>query len=241
MPITMLTGETHETEFFITKLDKGYSIVLGYDWLRQHNPVINGVETKVIFRKPVVAPTVDKTIPTPINICQVSAKNLKKFSQEPGATMFFVSKISDSPSAEYSIRPINIRSTELGTDTPPFPLEYQEFADVFSDEKANTLPPHQPYDLQISTEGDSKPFYGPIYSLSQLELTALCEFLEENTWNGFIHPIRSPWGSPILFIKKRDGSLCLCVDYQALNKVTQKDRYPLPLITDLLDGLPGPR
>src|SRR5260370_1302386 len=160
MPMTMLTGETHETEFFVMKLDKGYSIVLGYDWLQQHNLAINWVETKV-------------------------------------------------------------------------------FADVFSDKKANTLPPHWPYDLQINTEGDSKPFYSPIYSLSQLELTALCKFLEENTRNGFIHPSRSPWGSPVLFIKKKDGSLCLCIDYQALNKVTQKDWYPLPLITDLLDSL-GP-
>src|SRR5260370_33721057 len=209
MLMTMPTGETHETEFFVTKLDKGYLIVLGYDWLQQHNPAINWVETKVIFRKPVVAPTVNKTIPTLINIHWVSAKNLKKFSQEPGATTFFVSKISDSPSADFSIRPINIRSTELGTNTPPFPLEYQEFTDVFSDEKANTLPPHRPYDLQINTKGDSKPFYGPIYSLSQPELTALRKFLEENTRNGFIRPSRSPWGSPVLFVKKKDGSLHL--------------------------------
>src|SRR6266478_8385821 len=152
-----------------------------------------------------------------INIHWVSAKNLKKFSQEPGATMFFVSKISGSPSADYSIRPINIRSTELGTDTPPFLPEYQEFTDVFADKKANTLPPHWPYDLQINTEGDSKPFYSPIYSLSQPELTALHEFLEENTRNGFIRPSRSPWGSPVLFVKKKDGSLHLCIDYRALN------------------------
>src|SRR5260370_37359654 len=52
VPITMLTGETHEVEFFITKLDKGYSVVLGYDWLVQHNPAIDWIKTKVIFRKP---------------------------------------------------------------------------------------------------------------------------------------------------------------------------------------------
>ena len=85
------------------------------------------------------------------------------------------------------------------------------------------LPPHQPYDLQINTEGDVKPFYGPIYSLSPPELAALQEFLDKNTQNGFIQPSRSPWGSPVLFIKKKDGSLQLCVDYQALTKVTQKD------------------
>src|SRR5260370_14231230 len=153
--------------------------------------------------------------------------------------MFFVSKLSDSPSSDYSIRPIDMKVAELGNNAPTFPPEYQEFADVFSGEKANTLPPHRPYDLQITTEGDAKPFYGPIYSLSPLELTALREFLDENTRNGFIQPSRSPWGSLVLFVKKKDGSLQLCVDYRALNKVTQKDRYPLPLISDLLDS-PGP-
>src|SRR5260370_6276443 len=167
--ITMLTGETHNIELFVTKLDKGYSLVLRYDWLQQHNPVINWDETKVIFRKPLVTPRTDKMVPTPINIQQVSEKTLKKLSQEPGSTTFFISKTSDLP------------SEELEVDIPPFPLEYQEFADVFSGEKANTLPPHRTFDLQINTEGEMKPFYGPIYSLSQPELTALCQFLVKNT------------------------------------------------------------
>src|SRR6266850_320902 len=89
------------------------------------------------------------------------------------------------------------------------------------------------------TKGDMKPFYSPIYSLSQPKLMALHKFLDENTQNGFIRPSSSPWGSPVLFVKKKDGSLQLCIDYRALNKVTQKDRYLLPLICDLLDSL-GP-
>src|SRR5258708_7918780 len=84
-----------------------------------------------------------------------------------------------------------------------------------------------------------KLFHGPIYSLSPLELTALREFLEENIRNGFICPSKSPWGSPVLFVKKKDGSLHLCVDFRALNRVTEKDCYPLPLIPDLLNSL-GP-
>src|SRR5260370_17888299 len=66
---------------------------------------------------------------------------------------------------------------------------------------------------------------------------ALQEFLEENTWNGFICPSKSPWGSPVLFVKKKDGSLRLCMDFRALNKVMKKDHYPLPLISDLLTTL----
>ena len=63
---------------------------------------------------------------------------------------------------------------------------------------------------------------------------ALQEFLKEHTRNGFICPSKSPWGSPVLFVKKKDGSLHLCMDFHALNRVTEKDCYPLPLISDLL-------
>src|SRR5258705_532021 len=118
-------------------------------------------------------------------------------------------------------------------------IDYHKFYEVFSDAKASTLPPHQPYDLQISLEEGAKLFHGPIYSLSPPELTALQEFLEDHIWNGFICPTKSPWGSLVLFVKKKDGSLCLCIDFCALNKVTEKDHYPLPLITDLLNA-PGP-
>ena len=96
-----------------------------------------------------------------------------------------------------------------------------------------TLAPHRPYDLQINVKEGAKPIHRPIYSLSPPELTALRAFLEEHTRNGFIHPSKSPWGSPVLFIKKKDGSLHLCVDFCALNRVTEKD-CPLPLILDLL-------
>src|SRR5258708_4960326 len=119
------------------------------------------------------------------------------------------------------------------------PQEYHEFCDVFSGEKANMLAPHQPYDLKINLEEGMKPFHGPIYLLSPPELTALREFLEENVWNGFICPSKSPWGSLVLFVKKKDGSLCLCIDFCTLNRVTEKDCYPLPLIPDLLNS-PGP-
>jgi len=70
------------------------------------------------------------------------------------------------------------------------------------------------------------------------EMSALCEFLDENLRNGFVRPSNSSHGAPILFVKKKDGSLHLCVDFQGLNKISKKDRYPLPLISNLLDS-PG--
>lgn len=75
-----------------------------------------------------------------------------------------------------------------------------------------------------------------MYSLSQSEQTTLREFIQENLNTGFIRSVSSPHGSPVLFVKKKDSSLRLCVDYHGLNKITCKDRYPLPLISDLLDS-----
>src|SRR5260370_26201830 len=133
----------------------------------------------------------------------------------------------------------NAASTAQPEDTlSRVPQEYHKFRNVFSGEKANALAPHRPYDLKINLEEGVKPFHGPIYSLLPPELTALREFLEENVRNGFICPSKSPWGSLVLFVKKKDGSLRLCIDFRALNRVTEKDRYPLPLIPDLLNS-PG--
>jgi len=114
--------------------------------------------------------------------------------------------------------------------------EYHEYADVFSKSKAETLIPHRPYNLRIDLEKDSHPPVGTIYSLSKFEQEALKEFIDENLTNGFIRSTSLPHGAPVLFIKKKDSSLQLCVDFCGLNKITKKDRYPLPLISDLLDS-----
>jgi hypothetical protein len=74
-----------------------------------------------------------------------------------------------------------------------------------------------------------------MYSLSPSELEALRKFPDENLANSIIHPSSSMHGAPIIFIKKKDGSLRLCVDFRGLNKSMKKDHYPLPLISDLLD------
>ena len=93
------------------------------------------------------------------------------------------------------------------------PEDYHNFADVFSKSKAGKLAEHQPYELKITLdEGTVLPF-SPIYSLSQEELAALCKFIDENLATGFIHPLHSPCGAPVLFIWKKDGSLQLCVDF----------------------------
>jgi len=121
-------------------------------------------------------------------------------------------------------------------DLSNVPSEYHKFADVFNKTKAETLPPHHPYDLRINLEEGAQPLVGPIYSLSASEQEALKEFIEENLNTGFIRPTSSPHGALVLFVKKKDGSLYLCVDFCRLNCISKKDRYPLLLISDLLDS-----
>jgi len=114
--------------------------------------------------------------------------------------------------------------------------KYHKFANIFSKTKAETLSPHHPYDLKINLEENAQPLVGPIYSLSASEQEALKEFIEENLNTGFIRPISSLYSALVLFIKKKDGSLHLCIDFHSLNHISKKDCYPLPLISDLLDS-----
>ena len=90
----------------------------------------------------------------------------------------------------------------------------------------------------IELEG-GKPPYGPIYHLSEKELKVLREYLEDSLKKGWIRHSTSPAGAPILFVPKKDKELRLCVDYRGLNKLTIKNRYPLPLICEILDRLAG--
>jgi len=102
---------------------------------------------------------------------------------------------------------------EMVPEVPGLPKDYQEYKDVFSAQKAKSLPRHRPYDLAIQIEPDRTPPLGPIYLLSTLELQTLQEFLEENTKTGIICPSKSSCGAPVLFVKKKDGTLRLCIDY----------------------------
>ncbi|KAL1225460.1 RNA-directed DNA polymerase-like protein [Cardamine amara subsp. amara] len=75
--------------------------------------------------------------------------------------------------------------------------------------------------------------------MAPAEMSELKKQLEELLSKGFIRPSTSPWGAPVLFVKKKDGSFRLCIDYRGLNRVTVKNNYPLPRIDELLDQLRG--
>ena len=89
----------------------------------------------------------------------------------------------------------------------------------------------------IELKDSKEPPYGPIYSLGPVELKTLKTYIKTNLVNGFIRPLKSPAGAPILFLHKLNGSLWLFVDYQGLNNLTIQNQYLLPLISESLDQL----
>ena len=144
--------------------------------------------------------------------------------------------LNPDPNLKPDLNP-HLVSTVASTPIP-IPLEYAEFTDVFKDKEIPQLPPHRPgIDHEIPLAPGSKPFYGLIYNLSETELRHLKEYIERMLAQGWIRPSKSPFGSPILFVKKPDGSLRLVVDYRKLNAMIIKNRYLLPLISELLNRI----
>ena len=116
------------------------------------------------------------------------------------------------------------------------PVKYADFVDVFSPMLACKLLSHALHDHAIEI-GDGQSLFGPIYPLSAVELDVLKKYIKDNFEKGFIVPSTSPAGAPILFIKKKDRGLQLCIDYWGLNALTRKNKHPLPLINKVLDWL----
>ena len=115
--------------------------------------------------------------------------------------------------------------------------EYVEYFDIFSDSDAAELPSHESANHVIDLIDEKQPSYDPIYSLNEVELDTLRGYIETNLANGFIRSSTSSAGSPILFVKKPDGGLRLCVDYRELNMITIKNRYFLSLVDESIDRL----
>jgi hypothetical protein len=114
----------------------------------------------------------------------------------------------------------------------------REFADVFPDELPG-MPPDRDVEFVIELQPGTAPISKRPYRMPPRELAELKTQLQELLDKGYIHPSSSPWGCPAIFVKKKDGSLRLCVDYRPLNAVTIKNKYPLPRIDVLFDQLAG--
>ncbi|KAA0025802.1 pol protein [Cucumis melo var. makuwa] len=130
---------------------------------------------------------------------------------------------------------VDTREPEVSLSSEPVVREYP---DVFSDELPRLSPPRE-IDFAIELEPDTAPISRAPYRRAPAELKEMKVQLQELLDKGFIRPSASPWGAPVLFVKKKDESMRLYIDYRELNKVTVKNRYPLPRIDDLFDQLQG--
>ena len=124
-------------------------------------------------------------------------------------------------------------SKEYNTYLPNIPIVH-EFPYVFPDELSG-LPPPREVEFSIEFMPGTQPVSKAPYRMAPNELKELKVQLEELIEKGFIRPSVSPWDTPVLFVRKKDGSMRLCVDYRQLNQVILKNKYPLPRVDDLLD------
>ena len=135
----------------------------------------------------------------------------------------------------YLAHVIDTRSSKVRLEDVPV---VRDFLDVFPDDLPS-LPPERGIDFPIDLVHGTAPISLPPYRMAPAELKELKTQLQEMVDRGFIWPSISPWGVPVLFVKKKDDTWRLCIDYRQLNKVTIHNKYPLPQIDDLFDQLKG--
>ncbi len=186
---------------------------------------------------PVTRTSSGTTDPSAPKIALIGAAALKVLERagETIQLLYYSPTTNDSPDVKANA--VNVTgSPETAQDRVP--AQYRDFTDVFSEEVAKELPPRRDCDHKIELEeGASLPAPNKLYNMSQTELQTLREYIDQMVDKGFIRPSKSPIGAPVLFTKKKDGGLRLCVDYRGLNRLTRKNRYPIPRIDTLIDRL----
>ncbi|KAL0541274.1 hypothetical protein IC582_021316 [Cucumis melo] len=212
----------HVIEVTLIVLDMlDFDVILGMDWLAANHASIDCSRKEVTFNPPSMASFKfkgggSKSLPQVISAIRAS----KLLSQ---GTWGILASVVDTREAD-----VSLSSEPVVRDYP----------DVFPEELPG-LPPHREVEFAIELEPGTVPISRAPYRMAPAELKELKVQLQELLDKGFIRPSVSPWGAPVLFVKKKDGSMRLCIDYRELNKVTVKNRYPLPRIDDLFDQLQG--
>ncbi|KAL4026395.1 hypothetical protein IC575_014824 [Cucumis melo] len=208
----------HVIEVTLLVLDMlDFDVILGMDWLAANHASIDCSRKEVTFNPPSMASFKFKggesrSLPQVISAIRAS----KLLSQ---GTWGILASVVDT------------REVDVSLSSEPVVRDYP---DVFPEELPG-LPPHKEVEFAIELEPGTVPISRAPYRMAPAELKELKVQLQELLDKGFIRPSVSPWGAPVLFVNKKDGSMRLCIDYRELNKVTVKNRYPLPRIDDLFD------
>ena len=185
-------------------------IILGMNWLESNQVHINFFAKTLIFPEEVGVEDVT-----------MSVKHMNLAVKDGAVVFMLYSAIEAEGKAKSDGLPV-----------------VNEFPEVFP-EDVSELPPEREVEFTIDLIPGTSPVSMAPYRMSASELAELKKQLEELLEKKFIRPSVSPWGAPVLLVKKKEGSMRLCVDYRQLNKVTIKNRYPLPRIDDLMDQLVG--
>ncbi|KAK3522424.1 hypothetical protein QTP86_010645 [Hemibagrus guttatus] len=210
-PVLLQVGLLHveETTFLVLE-ESTADIILGRPWLAQHNPIHSWSTGEVLKWGDTCFPGCFPHLPAPHSPTPISL-------------------------------PVQATSIESPLVNQPLwiPTCYAPFSDVFCPKRASKLPPHRPWDCAIDLlPGEPVP-RGRIYPLSIPEEKAMEEYIKEALAQGYIRPSTSPAASSFFFVAKKDGGLRPCIDYRALNQITVKFRYPLPLVPAALEHLRG--
>jgi hypothetical protein len=211
--------QTHQIPFVVSNLAR-YPIYLGLPWIDDQNPKMNIASRRLLFRGQKV-----KDRP---KFQQIGIEDAEQFEKTLRNPLVDVYACTVDDTGQFGPK---------GADAYRIPACYQKYAEVGSEDDSKSLPKHGPHDLAIDIADGARPPFKPLYNLSASELEVLRKYIAEYLARGWIRRSKSPAGAPILFAKKKDGSLRLCVDYRGLNSITIKNRCPLPLIAESLERL----
>ncbi|GJR22210.1 putative reverse transcriptase domain-containing protein [Tanacetum coccineum] len=197
-----------------------FDIIIGMDWLSRYDAAILCGEKKVripLEGKTLVIEGDRNNSRLKIVSCIKAQKYIEKGCE------LFLAQVTKQESKEKRLEDVPV---------------IRDFPEVFPEELPRLPPPRQ-VEFRIDLIPGAAPVARAPYRLAPSEMKELSKQLQELSEKGFIRPSSSPWGAPVLFVKKKDGSFRMCIDYRELNKLTIKNRYPLPRIDDLFDQLQG--
>ena len=232
---------------------KGCDAILGMTWLAKYNPNTDWKEgTLSLYHKGQHHLLQKQQLPKQ-HINSIQSDSSTPTTSTPPPTTVTPILLSSSKQIKKLIRKNKIDTLILASIQPhhdhynnnesPPTAEAEsllsEFSDVFPSQLPNQLPPRRDVDHRIELTQTSPPTLRSVYRMSSTELDELKKQLDELVASGFIKPSKSPFGAPVLFVKKKDGSMRMCVDYRDLNRITVKNRYPLPRVDELFDRLRG--